>query len=443
MVSSEIEYNQEDQYIIERRLIYLYLFFLIFEGAFRKWIFPGLSSFFVIIRDPIVLLLVIRGYKNGFLNNKYCFVSIFLSLFSFSISFVLDKTNLLIQYYGTRIFLLYFPAIFVIGNILTQNDIYKIGKFIIYLSMPMTVLIVLQYFSPQSAWVNRGVGGDMDGSGFGGVLGYARPSAVFSFTQGFTTYLSVVFSYLLIFFYDKKARKSQNLSIPILVLSLICYLICIPASISRTVLFQTVASLLFLVIGLWLTHNGQLKKTVIMCIVILLLIPLLMTIPDLKLFMHVYLVRFENAANSEGDVVEGTILNRWFGAFFRAWLIEVPILGHGIGQGSRLAYKMNHQQTLITDEEWTRIIYESGFALGTVYILLRVCLTISLLLKSFRYTYNIQSMNAILFLPCVLFLLPQGSFGNAVPLGFCVLLTGILIAIIQNEDESVSISSDR
>ena len=55
----------KDSYSFDRKLIYLFFFFLIFEGAFRKWILPGASSLFVVIRDPIVFLLVVRGLQRG------------------------------------------------------------------------------------------------------------------------------------------------------------------------------------------------------------------------------------------------------------------------------------------------------------------------------------------------------------------------------------------
>ncbi|MEP6686323.1 MAG: hypothetical protein ABJB22_06050, partial [Verrucomicrobiota bacterium] len=35
-----------------RRLIWLYILLLVFEGAFRKWIVPQLSSPLLLIRDP-------------------------------------------------------------------------------------------------------------------------------------------------------------------------------------------------------------------------------------------------------------------------------------------------------------------------------------------------------------------------------------------------------
>lgn len=437
-----IKSKHKDRYSFDRKLIYLYFFFLIFEGAFRKWITPGASSLFVVIRDPIVFLLVVRGLKRGWLNNGYCIVSILLSIISFLLSFSLDRTNLIIQYYGTRIFLLYFPAIFVMGRILTLEDVYKLGKYIVYLSIPMTILVILQYFSPQSAWVNRGIGGDMEGSGFGGTMGYYRPSGIFSFTQGLTTFLPIVLIFDLIFFYSKKAREMANISRNWLFPSLICYIICIPASLSRTVLFETVGCIIFFLIAMALTGNRNFRKTLLLVIIILCLLPLLTSIPSIQLFLDVYNNRFEEASTAEGSVIGGTIFNRYFGAFFRAWFISTPFWGHGIGMATPLALQQM-SLNFVTDEEWTRIIYESGYLLGTGYILLRVFLTISLFVKSFRKTFRTKDVAPLLFLPCVLFVLPQGSIGNATPLGFMTLLTAMLITLIRSRNENISISSHR
>lgn len=420
----------KDSYSFDRKLIYLFFSFLIFEGAFRKWILPGASSLFVVVRDPIVFLLVVRGLQRGWLNNGYCIFSIVLSIISFLLSFAQDSTNLAIQYYGTRIFLLYFPAIFVMGRVLTLDDVYKIGKYIIYISIPMTMLVIAQYVSPQSAWVNRGVGGDITGAGFGGAMGYFRPSGVFSFTQGFTIFQSLVLSYILLFFYNNRAREVTNITRKILYIALICYIICIPVSISRTILFQTIGILFFLAIGLGVSGNKIFGKSVLLALLIGSILPILMSIPEIQLFMDVYTARFEEASYAEGDIVEGTIMDRYFGSFLRAWSLDVPYWGHGIGLGTRLALTYLPNMTFITDEEWTRIIYESGYIIGTGYILLRAILSVQLLLQSFRKSIQNMDISTLIFLPSVLFLLPQGSFGNTVPLGFTVLTTGILITLL-------------
>lgn len=430
IMEREINRNSKDRYSFDRKLIYLYFFFLIFEGAFRKWLLPGASSLFVVIRDPLVFLLVLRGLKRGWLNNGYCLSAITLSILSFLISFSLDDTNITIQYYGTRIFLLYFPSIFVMAKVLTIDDVYKFGKYILYLSIPMTLLVILQYFSPQSSWVNRGVGGDIDGAGFGGSMGYFRPSGVFSFTQGYTTFLSLVFTYILVFFYNDQARKIVHITKKLLIVALICYIVCIPVSISRTVLFQTVGILAILILGMVLTGSKKLSKTVTLAILVACILPLLASLSGVQLFLDVYTARFEEASYAEGDIVGGTIMDRYFGSFLRAWSLDVPSWGHGIGLGTRLALTYIPNMTFITDEEWTRIIYESGYIIGTGYILLRVILSVQLLLQSFRKSIQNMDISTLIFLPSVLFLLPQGSFGNTVPLGFTVLITGILITLL-------------
>ena len=38
-------------------LLWSYLVLLIFEGALRKWVFPGAADALLIIRDPIVILI--------------------------------------------------------------------------------------------------------------------------------------------------------------------------------------------------------------------------------------------------------------------------------------------------------------------------------------------------------------------------------------------------
>src|SRR5262245_5300905 len=54
--------------------IWAYYFLLLFEGALRKWVAPGLSQQLLIIRDPVALWLVLLCWrerllpKNGFLT---------------------------------------------------------------------------------------------------------------------------------------------------------------------------------------------------------------------------------------------------------------------------------------------------------------------------------------------------------------------------------------
>jgi hypothetical protein len=62
-----------DQNIYLKRGIWAYFILLIFEGALRKWIFPGLSNALLLVRDPIALWLVIVWLVRGVVPQSIYF----------------------------------------------------------------------------------------------------------------------------------------------------------------------------------------------------------------------------------------------------------------------------------------------------------------------------------------------------------------------------------
>ena len=426
MNSTQLIYKK---YTFEKRIIYIFLFLLVFEGAIRKWIFPSLATPLLIIRDPFVLLLVIQGFKKGLINDFIAKVSIIVSFIALIISLTFSNANLLVCAFGTRIFMLYIPCIFVISKVLTIKDLYNIGRYCIYLSIPMTIFVIIQFYSPQTVWVNRGVGNSMEGSGFGGALGYFRPSAIFSFTQGFVCFQAFVCTFLMVYFFDKKSQLYAKINKCILYIATMMYLITIPISISRTHLFQTIVIFIFPIIGLLIVNrntNSILKFIIPICIII----PVIMQFESIQLFIKVFTARFESAQYSEGDVLEGTIGNRYLGALIRAWTIDTPTLGYGIGSMTRTGIKIIGHK-IITDEEWTRIIYESGFILGTIFILIRVAFCFNIIIQTAKKVLSRKNILPLIFLPNTLFLLPQGNLGGTMPLGFAVIAVSFSLITLK------------
>ena len=424
--------KKKNFYSFERKLFMIYLILLIIEGALRKWIFPSLSTPLLVIRDPVIFLLIIQGFRKNLLTSGYVKISIILSFIAVITSMVIPHEKLPVIVFGARIFMLYIPCIFMVSKIITIKDIYLIGRIFIYLSIPMTILVILQFFLPQSAWVNRGVGGGLEGSGFGGAMGYYRPAAIFSFIQGYTNFQGFVCTFLIAYIFDKKAQLLAPIKPILLFSAIIMYLITIPLSISRTHLFQTIAIILFLIIALLFTGKS-LKKLVNSILILILIIPLLLQIESVQLFLDVFLSRFESAQDSEGDVLQGTIGNRWFGAMLRPWIMDVPTWGYGIGTGTRVGISMITPH-MITDEDWTRIVYESGILLGGCFILLRICLTIKIILRSFKFAHKNTDIMPLIFLPCTLFFLPQGPLGSTVSLGFTVIAVAFSLTIINQKN---------
>lgn len=419
----------KNDFVLEKKIIWLYIILLIIEGGLRKWIFPTLSTPLLVIRDPLVLMLVYLGLKKGLINNSYSKVSIIISFISILVSLTIPSEKLPVIIFGARIFLLYFPAIFIVSIILTKEDLYKICRFFIYVSIPMTIIVILQYYSPQTSFINRGVGGNIEGSGFGGAMGYYRPSGIFSFTQGYVMFQSFIFTFILLYKFVKEPQLTVPINRNIINLAFGMFLVTIPLSISRALLFQVIIIFLFLLLGIIFTKKSK-KNFFTFVLSLSFIILVLLQFEQFQLLLKVFETRFINAESSEGNVIEGTIGNRWFGAMIRPWNLDVPLFGNGIGTGTRVGLSFIPSKT-ITDEDWTRIIYESGYILGGIYILLRLFLTFEILVRSIRKFTKTKDIQLLLFLPLMLFQLPQGPLGGTVPLGFTLLSVAFSIIVLK------------
>ena len=140
--------------------IWIYFFLLLFEGALRKWILPGFSTPLLIVRDPLAIWLLFKAIQKGLLpTNGYVKLMVLISIVAFISTLSFGHQNLYVALFGLRILLIHFPLMFVIGKVFNRKDIIKLGRIVLYISIPMLILKILQFYSPQSEWVNRGVGG--------------------------------------------------------------------------------------------------------------------------------------------------------------------------------------------------------------------------------------------------------------------------------------------
>jgi membrane-associated HD superfamily phosphohydrolase len=172
--------------------IWLYFLLWIFEGALRKWILPSLATPLLIVRDPIAIYIILRAfYLNVKFVNPYIVFSIIFTLLSLSITLTFGHGNLFVGLYGARIMMLHFPLIFIIGSVFTKEDVVKMGRVLLVINIVMTIIVYFQFSSPQTSFINIGVGGE-GSAGFSGALGYSRPPGTFSFTTGFCILFLVI-----------------------------------------------------------------------------------------------------------------------------------------------------------------------------------------------------------------------------------------------------------
>ncbi|MBD8389761.1 hypothetical protein [Dysgonomonas sp. BGC7] len=405
--------------------IWIYIFLLIFEGALRKWFLPSLATPLLVVRDPLAMWLILMSWKRGVLKmNAYTAVVGFVGIISFFIAILFGHGELLIAIYGARTLLIYFPLMFVIGQIFNKEDVIRVGKLILCISIGMVIINIFQYISPQSAWINRGVGGDITGSGFGGALGYFRSSGTFSFATGNASFWGLTGAFLFYFWLVPK-----KISRWLLIMSSIAFLIAIPISISRTVFFQALLSLSF--VGCVLLRKPQyLWRFLVTVFVIVIITAVLAQTSLFNTSIEVFLARFTSANESEGGA-EGVLIDRFLGGMVNAITgsENLPFWGYGIGIGSNMAavYLSGDRAFILGEAEWGRMIGEMGVILGLSVILIRIILVIQLTFRAIRMLIQEEPLAWMLLSFGGLTIL-QGLWAQPTALGFSTLIGGLLIA---------------
>tara|TARA_R110002096_G_scaffold68159_5_gene164786 strand:+ start:19354 stop:20712 length:1359 start_codon:yes stop_codon:yes gene_type:complete len=435
---------QEDNSSIKllKKGIWLYFLLLIFEGALRKWFLPFLSGPLTLIRDPLAFFILVIAIKNGILKfNFYLGITVLVSVLGISTTLVFGHGNLGITLFGSRIMLLHFPLIFVIGNIFNESDVLKIGKVLLYISIPMTILMIIQFYSPQSALVNRGVGGDVGGGGFnGGAFGFFRPPGTFSFITGLTQFYGLLLCFVLYFWY-----KPSGINFFIRLAATVGAFCAIPFSLSRSLFFQTLVSLLFFMFVVSMKPKNLIKVLfgVLGASVILVL---LSNLSIFKTPIEAFMFRFEGANKYEGGV-ESVLVDRYLGSMFSSVgdSNDASFFGHGLGigtnAGSQLLSKFSGGNNWV-ENEWSRIFFESGIFLGFIIIGIRLALAFSFFSFSYKLIFKDNTLPWLLLSFCSLILV-NGQWGQPTSLGFAVFSAGILLAVLNQYNKNFKESGNK
>ena len=416
--------------------IWIYFFLLIFEGALRKWLLPGQATILLVVRDPVAIWLIFYSWRRKIIiSNIYLSGILIISIIGFFSALFVGHKNLIVALYGVRIFIIHFPLVFIIGKIFSPADVIKLGKVVLLISIPMTILMALQFYSPQSAWVNRGIGGDIEGAGFSGAMGYFRPSATFSFTTGLVQFYSFAACFVLYFLF-----KSELINRLLLILAIISLLISVPLSISRTLLFQVILTIVFSIIAI--SKNPKYLGRILLGSFIIFIILLILTkVSFFNTATVAFNDRFEMANESEGGL-KGVFLDRFLGGMVEALSgnDNIPFFGYGIGMGTNAGSKLLTGGTtfLIAEGEWARLIGELGPLFGLFAILIRF----SFCIKITRASYKKALLND--FLPWILLsfgfiIILQGQWAQPSSLGFATLVAGLILALLKHSNhESIS-----
>jgi hypothetical protein len=416
-----------------KRLVWLYFWLLIFEGALRKWVVPQYSAPLLIVRDPVVLLIYILAIGRGlFPKGPFIAWIVLLAMLSFFASLAGIGT-LKVTLFGLRTNFLHLPLIFLLPNVFDGRDVKTMGKWLMILSPPMALLALAQFRAAPDAWINAAAGGERGGQLYA-AMGRIRPPGLFSFVTGMVSYLTFVTAFLFCHFLDGKIFRHilMLVSVPSLVLAL---------GISGSRSAVAAVSIVFFMLVFICIRRGKLASGALKYTFVLWLVYFGMSyLPVFQQGMMVQRERFE----SGGGVHEG-LVNRFVDELVNSFdaCSTAPMLGLGLGLGTNAGAGMvsGERQFLLAEGEWGRVILESGPLLGIAFILLRLGILVHLWNASLRKPHEGSSLPLLLLSATGLDLL-TGQFGQPTGLGFVVLGSGLCLASATRAEEALGCDND-
>ncbi|GIZ10046.1 hypothetical protein [Flavobacterium sp. UMI-01] len=405
--------------------IWLYFLLWIFEGALRKWILPGLATPLLIVRDPIAIYIIARAlYVNIKFINTYVVLGGIFTLLGLAITLTFGHGNLFVGLYGARIMLLHFPLIFIMGEVLNKEDILKLGRVMLALIILMTLIIYFQFISPQTAYINVGIGGE-GSAGFDGAMGYFRPSGTFSFISGLSAFYILVSVYIFYFW-----LSNEPCSKALLISSTIALLIAIPLTVSRTAVLGVFLVGFFAFLGSSTSAKSIMRLLLTITVIFILVIVLQKTTTIFSLGTEVFMNRVDTASGQEG----GSIVMRTIEGFTQpiVSLLNEPLFAGKLGMGTNAGAQMLSGSTkfLISEGELGRLSGEQGIVLGGGLIVLRLFFACSLFVQSIRLPSNLKLL-PLTFCGTALFLITQGQWAQPSILGASIIASGLLIASLN------------
>jgi len=412
--------------------VWAYFLLLLFEGALRRWVLPALATPLLVVRDPVALWLIIVCLQRKILIPAYSLsLMTIIGVLGLIAALTVGHGNPFVAAYGARIILIHFPMMFVIRSIFTRKDVVNLGRVTMIIAIPMAILIAMQFYSPQTAWVNRGVGGDEAGAGFSGAMGFFRPPATFSFTNGTTLFFSFLAPF--VFYFWLSAEKIPRW---ILIGASAALAMSIPLSISRALLFQIIITMMFCLFAG--SSNPKYAGRMLGAIIgLVLAVAVLSQTSVLGPAIDAFMTRFETANESEGGM-EGVLVDRYLGGMVGAFTAtsDLPLWGYGIGMGTNVgAMLLTGTSTfLIAEGEWGRAIGELGPVLGLGLVFIRIGLAISLGFEAFR-KLRLGDLLPWLLLSDGFLLVAQGGWGQPTSLGFATFVGGLLMASLRDDEE--------
>jgi hypothetical protein len=426
-VTSGIRVGESGIKRIIRGLIWTYFFLLMFEGVLRKWVLPGLSDPLMLIRDPFLLAIYALAIADGIFSvNGYVLALAGLGALTVFLGFTIGTQDPIVTGYGFDACFFHLPLIFIIPKVMTLKHVIALGRWVVILTIPMAIVMVIQFRSPREALINCGAGGGT-GAQIGAALGRIRPPGFFTFINGAAQFLALSAAFLI---YGLLKRTIYSTW-----LILICgTALVIAVAVSSSRLALGAIGVVTLMVGLIILYDRNSMTGLVRMLLPIGLILLIATNLDVfKEGREVFEARLVETGDAQAGL-SGTasnwtqrVLGDYYGWYF--WLWEAPILGKGLGMGTKVGERLlaGSADFLSAEGEPARIVIEMGPLIGSCYMVIRLMMCVTLYRAAAKGARLGNPLPMLIFGACVM-LISTGQFSQTSTVGFSVLGGGLCLA---------------
>ncbi len=425
-------------------LLLISLVWIIIDGVFRKWVLPGLSTPIFAIKYVLFGLTYLFFFlKSGFYLPKIkhgyqFFIAIFVAYCFFLLFYNPFKTSLMVQVFGLINYLFFMPLLLLVPYYF--NNVEKIEgmmKVLAYLSIPIYIVGIIQYFLPVDHILNYLPNEDQK---FNKVAEYTRSLSIFSFVKIYNVYLLFVVSAFLAYIYYLMHKGKQSWFYVILfafgILSMFMTGSRLPMAL---IALFTVIILIY-----YFLNIPKIRKSILVTFIagVVLSISLYTFSNTFTVAIDAFFRRVEIVENIADKGVKGySTSDRTIDRIdIFKFADKAGFLGFGIGttyQGTGMVLS-SLRSDISFEEEGERIVLEIGIIGGLLMILLRLTIflySLNVLLKIKSISITLLLIPFVLYLSPPLFFLNNNTFNyfDGFSYWFCFSLVLAFVNIYQNQ----------
>lgn len=417
---------------------------VITEGAIRKWLLPQWSDYLFFVRDPLVLATYVLALVQGRFptRNALLWWGLALALVGALLVFLQAvigsgfERQLLLAAYGWRNYFLYLPLAFVIGSTLRPQDVERLTTMTLLLSLPVAVLVALQFYAPIDAPIN--IGSALDEAhqfrGLGLTEEHTRPMGTFTSNAGQSLFVASAMAIVLAM-WIAGARSRSGYRHLLLLAASAATLTGLAFSGSRTAVI-TCGLLLFAAGGLALV----IRRAAVAARAIS--IPSLVAIATIFLYPLVFpagysamVTRWSLASQDEAGIRFGVFGRALYGFVdFARLLADTPLLGFGMGLGGNASTQLGATVAgdvplAVAETDWARHIVDLGPLLGLVFIAYRIAAVAWIARRTLQHARRSSDPMPFMLFAFISTTLLYGQIaGHGTTNGYCWIFTGLCIA---------------